>query len=190
LVIFIALGYNYIVIAIEQVVLAANLEKELRLNTLSYASGRIYIWQACWMEIQNNYWLGHGFSYEEYSKWDKAYHKILPMLKHNYGNIHNSYLTIWLNTGLFGLLAFMIGLITYVIKNQFKSKWFVPLVFATIFLAFFESFLVASLNPYTWQLWFAFFMVAMSVKKPVSRVDENPEEDTMAEEVSSMDEPY
>jgi O-antigen ligase len=190
LVVIISLGYNSLMVAIEQVVLAANLEKELRLNTLSYASGRIYIWQACWMEIQNNYWLGHGFSYEEYSKWDKAYYKILPMLIHNYGNIHNSYLTIWLNTGLLGLLSFMIGLISNVLKNQFKSKWFVPLIFATIFLAFFESFLVASLNPYTWQLWFALFMVAMSVKKPMSRVDKNPKEDTMAEEVSSMDEPY
>ncbi len=187
LIIGIALGYNYLMLIFEQLVMAADLEKELRLDTFSYASGRIYIWQACWMEIQNNYWLGHGFSYEEYSKWDKAYYKILPMLIHNYGNIHNSYLTIWLNTGLLGLLAYLIGLITYVVKHQFNSRRLVPFVFATIFMAFFESFMVASLNPYTWQLWFAFFIASIQLNQtPSSEIQEQKKETSMDEIVPSV----
>jgi O-antigen ligase len=187
LIIGIALGYSYLMLLIEQLVLAADLEKELRLDTLSYASGRIYIWQACWMEIQNNFWLGHGFSFEEYSNWDKAYVKILPMLIHNYGNVHNSYLTIWLNTGLLGLLAYLIGLITYVVKHQFNSRRLVPFIFATIFMAFFESFMVASLNPYTWQLWFAFFIASIQLNKaPSSEIQEQKQETTMDEIVPSV----
>ncbi len=185
LVSILAFSYGFIMYQIESVIIAANLQNELRLDTLSYASGRIYIWQACWMEIQNNYWLGHGFSYEEYSKWDKAYYKILPMLIHNYGNIHNSYLTIWLNTGLLGLLAYLAGIITYTIKNQFKSKLLSPFMFAAMFMAFFESYMVASLNPYTWQLWFAFFIVTVSFKPSVIN-DKIPKEGAMAKEVSSV----
>jgi O-antigen ligase len=184
-----ASSYQFILMQIESLILSSNLEKELRLDTLSYASGRIYIWQACWMEIQNNYWLGHGFSYEEYSKWDKAYYKILPMLIHNYGNIHNSYLTIWLNTGLLGLIAFLFGIIRYVVKFQFKSKLLAPFIFASFFLAFFESYLVASLNPYTWQLWFAFFIVSIRIK-PSSIIYQQPEKTTMTEEISSVDNSY
>lgn len=189
IVLIFASSYQFILMQIESLILSSNLENELRLDTLSYASGRIYIWQACWMEIQNNYWLGHGFSYEEYSKWDRAYYKILPMLIHNYGNIHNSYLTIWLNTGLLGLMAFLFGIIRYVIKFQFKSKLLAPFIFGAFFLAFFESYLVASLNPYTWQLWFAFFIVSIQIKPTVS-INKQPIKTTMTEEISSVDKPY
>jgi len=185
IILVLAFSYNFILLQLEELVVAANLEKELRLDTLSYASGRIYIWQACWMEIQNNFYFGHGFSYEEYSKWDRAYVKILPMLIHNYGNIHNSYLTIWLNTGLIGLIAYLIGLFVYTIKFQFKSLWLAPFIFSALFMAFFESYMVASLNPYTWQLWFAFFIVTVSFKPSVFS-NKNPKESAMTKEIPSM----
>lgn len=186
IILVLAFSYNFILLQLEDLVVAANLEKELRLDTLSYASGRIYIWQACWMEIQNNFYFGHGFSYEEYSKWDRAYVKLLPMLIHNYGNIHNSYLTIWLNTGLIGLIAYLIGLFVYTIKFQFKSRWLAPFLFSALFMAFFESYMVASLNPYTWQLWFAFFIVTVSFKPSVFG-NKNPEESAMTKKIASMD---
>ena len=55
----------------------------------------------------------------------------------------------------------------YTIKFQFKSRWLAPFLFSALFMAFFESYMVASLNPYTWQLWFAFFIVTVSFKPSV-----------------------
>lgn len=178
LVIVIASGYGFITYFIETLLIEFGLAEELRLDTLSYASGRIYIWEACLLEIQNSYWLGHGFTYEEYSKWDQKYYEIIPMLIHNYGNIHQSYLTIWLNTGLLGLVSFLLGLISLVFKTQRSSPTIAPMFFAALLLGFFESYMVASLNPYTWQLWFGFTVAAvvprvlaskMSKKRTVSQ---------------------
>ncbi len=162
LVIVIASSYGLITYFVEQLLTTAGLEDEMRLDTISYASGRIYIWEACLLEIQNNYWLGHGFTYEEWSKWDQKYYEVIPMLIHNYGNIHNSYLTIWLNTGLLGLASFILGLIVLVVRAQKRSPSIAPMFFAAIIIGFFESYLVASLNPYTWQIWFGFTIALFS----------------------------
>jgi len=164
LVLVIASGYGLITYLVEGLIVQFGLEDELRLDTLSYASGRIYIWNACLIEIQNSYWIGHGFTYEEYSKWDQKYIGIVEKIDHNYGNVHNSYLTIWLNTGLFGLISYMAGLIFLVFKAQIKSKTIAPLFFGALLIAFFESYMVASLNPYTWQLWFGFTIATFTPK--------------------------
>ena len=176
LVLIIASGYGAITYLVEGLIVQFGLEEELRLDTISYASGRIYIWNACLIEIQNSYWIGHGFTYEEYSKWDQKYIGIVEKIDHNFGNVHNSYLTIWLNTGLIGLLSFLGGLSFLVFKAQIKSKTIAPLFFGALLLAFFESYMVASLNPYTWQLWFGFTIATFTpkfkekrrVKKPIN----------------------
>lgn len=160
LVLIIGSGYGVIMSLVEQFAIAYNLTEEVRVDTLSYASGRIYIWEACWQEIQNHFWIGHGFTYEEYSKWDQKYYSQIPMLIHNYGNIHNSYLTIWLNTGLLGLISFLIGIIILVFKGQKISKSIAPFFFGAVIIGIFESYMVASLNPYTWQLWFGLTLAA------------------------------
>lgn len=162
LVIFIASGYGALTYIIEQFIVTLGLQEQLRLDTLSYASGRIYVWEACWYEIQDRYWIGHGFTYEEWSKWDQKHYERIPMLIHNYGNIHNSYLTIWLNTGLLGLLSFLLGLIALVVQAQKRSPSIAPMFFAALLIGFFESYLVASLNPYTWQIWFGFTLAILN----------------------------
>jgi O-antigen ligase len=150
----IGVSYNFLFDFIQDLIVSFGLEEEMRLDTLTYASGRIYVWEVAWVEIQNNYWLGHGFSYDEYSKWLEPYYELFPMLIHNYGNIHNSYLTLWLNTGLLGLGTFMIGLIWLIIKLQRIQPGLAPFFYSCLFMGFFESWMAASLNPYTWQLWF------------------------------------
>jgi O-antigen ligase len=169
LVLLIASTYGVISYFAEMLIINLGLAETFRLDTLSYASGRIYIWDACWREIQHNYWLGHGFSFEELNKWDQKYLVEIPELIHNYGNIHNSYLTIWLNTGLLGLAAFLGGMITLVVRAQEKSPSIAPLFFAALFLGFFESYMVASLNPFTWQLWFGFAIASVTPLKQVIR---------------------
>ncbi|MCO6494637.1 MAG: O-antigen ligase family protein [Bacteroidetes bacterium] len=161
----IASSYAVITVWVEKLIIDFGLQSEFRLNTISYASGRIYVWDACWREIQSHYWLGYGFTYAEYSHWDQKWYAEIPMLIHNYGNIHNSYLTIWLNTGLLGLVTFLSGLIYLVFKAQRKSPSIAPMFFGAVVIAIFESYMVASLNPYTWQLWFGFTIAAFTPKK-------------------------
>lgn len=165
----IASAYGVLTAWIETLIIDFGLQSEFRLETISYASGRIYVWDACWREIQGNYWLGYGFTYAEYSHWDKKWYAEIPMLIHNYGNIHNSYLTIWLNTGLLGLIAFLSGVIILVYRSQHKSHTIAPLFFGALVIGIFESYMVASLNPYTWQLWFGFTIAALTPKKFIKK---------------------
>jgi hypothetical protein len=51
-----------------------------------------------------------------------------------------------------------------VINIQNKAPSIVPLFFASLLLGFFESFFVASLNPYTWQIWFGLTVALITPK--------------------------
>lgn len=127
-----------------------------RLDTLDMASGRIYAWQAAWLEIQRNfYWVGEGFAYSETTPWMEKYYGEIPDLIYHMGNIHSSYLTIWMNTGLVGVLLYFIPLLGYLIRAMFKTPFALPLLVGVGFMASFESFLMASLNPFT----ITFFMI-------------------------------
>ena len=124
-----------------------------RLDTLDMASGRIYVWEAAWLEIQQKgFWAGEGFAYAEEVRWMGKYYEVIPDLVLHQGNIHNSYLTFWMNIGLIGVLLFFVPLIGYFIKAMFKTHFAFPLMVSIGFLAFFESWLTASLN--SWSIIF------------------------------------
>ncbi len=124
-----------------------------RLDTLDMASGRIYVWEAAWLEIQQKgFWAGEGFAYAEEVRWMGKYYEVIPDLVQHQGNIHNSYLTFWMNIGLIGMLLFFVPLIGYFFKAMFKTHFAFPLLVSAGFLAFFESWLTASLN--SWSIIF------------------------------------
>lgn len=131
-----------------------NIQDEMRINTIENASGRVFIWQATWMEIQKNFWFGAGFSFDEYGYiWRKKYVKLIPELLENFGNIHSSYLTLWLNTGIIGVSAFLTGVISLFFKASKKYTIIFSSLVGFLFLGIYESWMVASLNPFTWILW-------------------------------------
>ena len=141
---------------IESILTSLGYAEFFRLDTLDEASGRIFVWEAAWVEIERNFfWVGESFSYSETTPWMQKYYGEFPDLIYHQGNIHNSYLTFWMNTGLVGVLLFFVPLIGYFIKAMFRTHFALPLLVAVGFLAFFESFLIASLNPYT----IIFFMI-------------------------------
>ncbi|MCB0482743.1 MAG: hypothetical protein KDC83_15040, partial [Flavobacteriales bacterium] len=63
--------------------------------------------------------------------------------------VHNTYLILWLNNGIVGLIAFAFGLVTAFVKASKNSYLAFPVLFAALFQANFEPWLAASLNPYT-----------------------------------------
>lgn len=137
--------FNEIQVLIEQF----GEEKALRSSTLSNASGRIYAWRAAWLEInRSTFYVGGGFAYSESVPWLKQYYRVIPQLIEHYGNIHNFYLTLWMNTGLIGILLYITGWIRLIFRFR-ASKMVLPLLFAVAFNVNYESWLMASLNPYT-----------------------------------------
>ncbi len=141
-------------ITIIEIIESAGYEEYFRLETLDFGSGRFYAWEAAWYEINELFfWTGEGFAYAEESKWLEKYYLEIPELVIHEGNIHNSFLTLWMNTGLIGLILFMLPLLIIFGKAYGKTYYAVPVFVATMFLAFFESWLVASLNPFTIQFW-------------------------------------
>ena len=148
LVLFIVIlaSYNYILANLPIIVTALGLEEYLRLDTLGEGSGRFIAWNFAWEQIQYQYFLGGGFGFTEYIF--KEYYHYLSQLGHQ-GNAHNSYLTLWLDTGLVGVTLFFVGIIRTIVSSLKRSTYTLPVFYAVLFSANFESWLAASLNPFT-----------------------------------------
>ena len=127
------------------------LGEQLRVNTLENGSGRIIAWQFAWQKIQDNFYFGKGFNFTEYIY--KQYYEYLSKLGHE-GSAHNSFLTFWLDTGLVGLICYLFGLIAIFFKAAKKSKLAIPFLYTVLFSNYYESWLTASLNPFTIQFLF------------------------------------
>jgi O-antigen ligase len=147
--IVIAASYSFIQINLLSIVTALGLEDQFRIDTLENASGRTVAWAFGWQQIQENIGFGKGIGYTDYLY--RKYYNVLSMQGHQ-GNAHNSYITFWLDTGLFGLVFFLRGIIVSFWNTTRNNRYAIPALYAILFSAFFESWLTASLNPFTIQL--------------------------------------
>ena len=139
-------SYQLVMANFVEIVLYLNLQDFFRLSTLETGSGRVLVAEIAWKHINMNYWFSKGFTYNEHILAQYADYFIA---KGHQGNVHNSWLTMWLDTGLVGLVLFCIGWLV----NFFRASRFTPMVWALLFglllSASVESWLVASLNPFT-----------------------------------------
>ncbi|MGD1847264.1 MAG: O-antigen ligase family protein [Salibacteraceae bacterium] len=144
-------SYEFLTLNINSIIISLGLEQYFRLETLETGSGRLVAWDFAWDNIQNHFFLGRGFAHTEnlYIK----YSEMLRALGHE-GHAHNVYLTFWLNSGLIGLFCFFIlGLIPLFLGAARQSNLAMPLLLGAMFSMNFESWLTASLNPFTILLW-------------------------------------
>lgn len=118
------------------------------IEDLESGSGRKVAYEFAWEWINQHYWEGHGFGYTEHL-YKINYLKLKAM--NHIGNAHNSYLTIWIDTGLWGLVCFIFAWSINFLKASLTSKLALPAFLALAFSATFESWLAASLNPFTIQ---------------------------------------
>lgn len=142
------------------IISALGLQKYFRLQHLNDGSGRLIAWNFGWQEIQHNFLFGRGFAYEEYFFFQNK--EMLSDEGHQ-GGIHNTYLSIWMNTGLAGLILFLIGLLRSFIKAASNSYLAMPALFAILFSITFESWFVGSLNPFT--IIALFIITSLQMKK-------------------------
>ncbi|NNM94637.1 MAG: O-antigen ligase family protein [Bacteroidia bacterium] len=149
-IIFIVFLFSYpLVIAnLPAILNSLGLGSYLRVNTLEDASGRFVAWYFAIDHIKQSIFIGKGFDYTNYLFMSPANVKYLSALGHQ-GNAHNSYLTLWLDTGLIGLLTYLWALISTFFKVAKRSNLAFPVMYAVLFSTFFESWLTASLNPFT-----------------------------------------
>lgn len=143
---FILVAYQIIENNLKLIIITLGWGKYFRLDTLESGSGRVVAWAFAWKEIQNNFFIGKGFSHTDYVfEWN---YLALNNKGHN-GNAHNSYLTLWLDTGLVGLVFYIVALLSTFVKAALNSRVSIAIMYAILFQIFFESWLAASLNPYT-----------------------------------------
>jgi len=122
------------------------LEEYLRVETLEEGSGRLIAWQFAWENIQDSMLIGKGFMYDlilmrtNFDWLSRAGHE---------GGVHNSYLILWLNTGLLGIVFFFRAFFLLFLRAAKLNAVAIPAMVAVMFSIFFEPWLAASLNPYT-----------------------------------------
>ncbi|NEN24048.1 O-antigen ligase family protein [Cryomorpha ignava] len=131
------------------IVEAIGLSDFFRIETLAGGSGRYIAWNFAWDAIQDNFWLGRGFAFDEWLM--NKNQEFLSDLGHQ-GGVHNTYLIIWLNAGVIGLTLFLRALILLFIKASKNLSVAFPILWMVMFSIMLEPWLAASLNPYTIML--------------------------------------
>lgn len=139
-------GFEYFMTQLPSLIRSLGMEEYFRLETLHKGSGRDVAWAFAWQQIDDVFFAGGGFGYTEMIY--QINYDYLSRLGHQ-GNAHNSYLTLWLDTGLIGLILFIAGLIRVVFIGVKNSANTLPVIFAILFSTYYESWLAASLNPFT-----------------------------------------
>ncbi|MEM9022788.1 MAG: O-antigen ligase family protein, partial [Bacteroidota bacterium] len=147
--VLVIVGYELLLNNVSVIIIALGLEDYFRIETLEIGSGRLVAWKFAWEHIQSSFFLGKGFANTE--QLFATHHRELNLLGHQ-GNAHNSYLTFWLDTGIIGLLLFLRALVSVFTQASKTTRLAFPILFAVLFYANIESWLTASLNPFTIQL--------------------------------------
>ena len=175
----IAVGYQLIEANAASIVLFLGLEDFFRVDTLATGSGRIIGWKFAWQNIQEAYVFGRGLGFSAYLYTENF--RELSMLGH-LGNAHNSYLTFWLDTGLVGLISYMAAFLSLLFQAARKFRLAMPMLYALLFMLNVESWLVASLNPFTIILYttITIMLLAATDEEFLARMEGliKPEEDS------------
>lgn len=139
-------SYEYLLSQLPAIVISLNLGEYFRIDTLLAGSGRVIAWEFAWNKIQDVFFFGGGFDYTNNLYYQ--YYDYLSRLGHQ-GNAHNSFLTLWLDTGVVGLVFFVIGLVRTAVYAMSRTPYTLPVLYGVLFSTNFESWLAASLNPFT-----------------------------------------
>lgn len=175
-----AVGVEMVSSNIVEVVGNLGLEDFLRIDTLDEGSGRFVAWNFAWEAIGEHFWFGRGFAFDEWLM--AANQDLLNALGHQ-GGVHNTYLIVWLNTGLIGLLIFLRAwLLTFINAGKNTAIAF-PAMFLVLFSILPEPWLAASLNPFTILLLIFAVIMTDEVFQPYLR-GEAVHNDTIDEEIS------
>jgi len=118
-----------------------------RVDSIEEGSGRKIAWVFAWAIIEKKFFfLGGGFGNDENIM--RPNYKMLSMQGHQ-GGVHNSYLSMWFDGGIIGLILYFLGLLRSVLSSLKNNYIGLAFLFSILFNITYESWLVASLNPFT-----------------------------------------
>lgn len=138
--------YQFISFNPVDMIQSLGLENYFRIETIETGSGRYIAWDFAWQKIQDSFFLGGGFGQDEQIM--RPNYQMLKRLGHS-GGVHNSYLSLWMDTGLIGLIFYFFAVVILILRSSKNSALAMPFFFAIVFNITYESWLVGSLNPYT-----------------------------------------
>lgn len=176
------LGYEYLFARLPEIINYLNLGEYMRIETLQEGSGRNVAWTFAWDQIQHVYFTGGGFGHTQHVFYRNGME--LSRLGHQ-GNAHSSYLTLWLDTGLIGILLYVSGFIMITIRAVKNSSYTLPIVISILFSTYFESWLAASLNPFT-----SVFIMTLTVLSVKDNNEEEDHENTAATELTAFEDDF
>jgi O-antigen ligase len=143
--VILAVVYQMLISNLPTIISLLGLEQYMRVENLESGSSRLIAWQFVMQWLKYDYLLGHGVGYEPY--FFKTYAPEL-LIYYRIGNAHNSWLALWLNTGIIGLVLYTAGLLYRFLSLAGKSVYVIPLLYSILFSATFESWLAGVLSPY------------------------------------------
>jgi O-antigen ligase len=158
---------EFIFVGLIELISFFGLEEYFRIDNLEEGSGRYVAWAFAWEEIKRNFFfIGGGFGAGEYYM-HINYNK-LSLLGHQ-GGIHNSYLSFWFDSGLIGLIAFFAAVIRQLIRGIKGNYIAIAFGAALFFNLSYESWLIASLNPFTIIFLIIFTIIAEKLEVDVTQ---------------------
>lgn len=154
-----------------------NLEDYFRIESIEEGSGRKIAWVFAWQEIQNYYFVGGGFGHDEHVMRPNYYW--MSRLGHQ-GGVHNSYLSMWFDSGIIGLIAYFFAFIFNIIKAMSKNYLALAFGVSIMFNITYESWLVGSLNPFTIVFLVILSIFVSNLTGEDYKSEEEKEEETIA----------
>lgn len=145
------LSFFYYIISLssfQQLIISFGLSDQLRLDSFADASGRAEVWVVAWEEIKTSLWIGNGVLYDGFFIKDYAFKYIGEVRSRHWGGIWNSYLSLLLDVGLVGTLAYLFFWIRILKRSKFL-KISVAFIVMCFLSGITESWMAASMNPFT-----------------------------------------
>ena len=120
----------------------------LRFDTLSNASGRTEVWQVAWEEVKNAPFFGSGILYDQYFIDDYVARNIGENAARHWGGVWSSYLSLLLDVGVIGCIAY--GYFwTEVFRKSYHKNIAIAFTVMCLLSGITESWMAASMNPFT-----------------------------------------
>ncbi len=137
---------------------------------------RITRWNIAWKLIEKRTIAGYGSGTEKKLLKDEYFRKKLYISYLRELNAHNQYLSIWLKTGVIGLLIFLFTLLygfQKAIRNRDSLFFFFMLLISIV--AFSENLLDVNKGIFFYAFFFTFFMVTSKPKGELARLEQQNE---------------
>ncbi|MCC6385732.1 MAG: O-antigen ligase family protein [Bacteroidia bacterium] len=163
--IVIAVSYHLLIANLPYILDSLGLQEYMRVENIDDGSGRLIAWKFSLDHLKNDYLIGHGVGYEVYMFRTFGYDLFVRL---HVGNTHNSWLALWLNSGIIGLILYAGGLIYRFVSYSSKTVYALPMLYSVMFSATFESWLAGALSPFILQL-----LIVMSI---IGQLSPEPED--------------